>query len=239
MAARIEAARRSLPVVAIVGRPNAGKSTLFNRIVRARRAIVDDAPGVTRDRVVARAEHGGRAFLCVDTGGFDADAPHDPAALAARVREQALAAVAEADCVVCLLDGQAGLAPADRDTLRLLARTGRPVLFAVNKIDAAARAPHAAEFYAAGMDRLFEVSAAHNRGVAELLDAVVERLPAVTDPRDEVGGTRLALLGRPNVGKSSLLNRLLGTHQALVAPQPRTTRDAVDTPLRIHRPPYL
>jgi len=237
--ARIEAARRSLPVVAIVGRPNAGKSTLFNRIVGARRAIVDDAPGVTRDRVVARAEHGGRSFLCVDTGGFVADVPRDPAALAARVREQALAAVAEADCVVCVLDGAAGLAPHDRDTVRLLARAGKPVLFAVNKIDTPGRGPQAAEFYATGVDALFEVSAAHNRGVDDLLDAVVARLPAMTDARDDAGGTRLALLGRPNVGKSSLLNCLLGTEHALVAPEAGTTRDAVDTPVRIDGRPYV
>src|SRR5262249_22438110 len=151
MAARVEAARQALPVVAIVGRPNAGKSTLFNRIVRARRAIVDDAPGGTRDRVVARAEDAGPAFLCVDTGGFlgvgpgalRADGRRDPAARAAGVRAQAREAVAEADCVVCVLDGAAGFAPADRDPIRLLARAGRPVLFAVNKLDTAGREPQA------------------------------------------------------------------------------------------------
>src|SRR5262245_57737947 len=225
MASRIEAARGSLPVVAIVGRPNVGKSTLFNRIVRARRAIVDDAPGVTRDRVVARAEHGGRAFVCVDTGGFVADTPRDAAALAAQVRAQALAAVGEADVVVCVLDGVAGLAPADRDTVRLLARARKPVLFAVNKLDTAGRQP------LAGVDRVFPVSAAHNRGVAELLDEVVARLPPAAEGTAEEGGTRLALLGRPNVGKSSVLNRLLGAERALVAPEAGTTRDHIDTPV--------
>ena len=239
MPARVEAARQALPVVAIVGRPNAGKSTLFNRIVRARRAIVDDAPGVTRDRVVARAEHEGRAFLCVDTGGFLADTPRDPAALTARVRAQALEAVAEADCVVCVLDGAAGFAPADRDTVRLLARAGKPVLFAVNKLDTTGREPQAAEFYAAGVDRLFAVSAAHGRGVGELLDAVVAELPAASELPVDAGATRLALLGRPNVGKSSLLNRLLGTEHALVAPEAGTTRDAVDTPARIDGRPFV
>jgi GTP-binding protein len=239
MGTRVEATPRSLPVVAIVGRPNVGKSTLFNRIVRARRAIVDDTPGVTRDRVVARAEHEGRAFVCVDTGGFVADVPRDPAALAAQVRAQALAAVAEADCVVCVLDGVAGLAPADRDTVRLLTRAGKPVLFAVNKIDTAGREPQAAEFYAAGVERLFPVSAAHNRGVDELLDEVIARLPPVSDAADADGGTRLALLGRPNVGKSSLLNRLLGAERALVAPEAGTTRDAIDTPVRIDGRPYV
>src|SRR4029453_7639226 len=158
-------------------RPNVGKSALFNRIVRPRRAIVDPAPGVTRDRVVARAEHGGRAFVCVDTGGFVADTPRDAAALAAQVRAQALAAVGEADVVVCVLDGVAGLAPADRDTVRLLARARKAVLFAVNKIDTAGREPLAAEFYAAGVDRVFPVSAAHNRGRAGLLDEVGGRRP--------------------------------------------------------------
>ena len=239
MRARVEAARRSLPVVAIVGRPNVGKSTLFNRIVRARRAIVDDLPGVTRDRVVARAEHGGHAFVCVDTGGFVADVPRDPADLAAQVRAQALAAVEEADCVVCVLDGIAGLAPADRDTVRLLARAGKPVLFAVNKIDTAGREPAAAEFYAAGVERLFPVSAAHNRGVDELLDAVVAQLPVTAEEVRDDHGTRLALLGRPNVGKSSILNRLLGAERALVAPEAGTTRDHIDTPVRIDGRPFV
>jgi GTPase len=239
MPSRVEAARRALPVVAIVGRPNSGKSTLFNRIVRARRAIVDDAAGVTRDRVVAPAQHEGRAFLCVDTGGFFADTPRDPKALAARVRAQALAAVAEADCVVCVLDGAAGLAPADRDTVRLLARSGKPVLFAVNKIDTPGREPQVAEFHAAGVDRLFPVSAAHQRGLSALLDAVVEQLPPPSDAHDAAGGTRLALLGRPNVGKSSVLNRLLGAEHALVAPEAGTTRDPVDTPVRIDGRPFV
>jgi GTPase len=139
MAARVEAVASNLPVVAIVGRPNVGKSALFNRIVRAGRAIVDDAPGVTRDRLAARAEHAGRTFLCVDTGGFTAEPPRDTVTLTAQVRAQALAAVREADCVICVLDGPAGLAPADRDTVRLLAKADKPVLFAVNKIDGAGR----------------------------------------------------------------------------------------------------
>src|SRR5207249_4818011 len=134
-------APRGLPVVAIVGRPNVGKSTLFNRLVGARRAIVDDAPGVTRDRVVAPAAHAGRAFLCVDTGGFTAEPPRDRAALAARVHSQTLAAVAEADCVLCVLDGAAGLAPEDRETVRLLRRSGKPVVYAVNKLDTPGREP--------------------------------------------------------------------------------------------------
>ena len=232
-------AARGLPVVAIVGRPNVGKSTLFNRLVGARRAIVDDAPGVTRDRVVASAVHAGRAFLCVDTGGFAAEPPRDRATLAARVRAQTLAAVAEADCVVCVLDGPAGLAPEDRETVRLLRRSGKPVVYAVNKLDTPAREPLLHDFHALGIEPLLPVSAAHGRGVADLLAAVAAALPAGPPAAAETRGTRLALIGRPNVGKSSLLNRLVGAERAIVAPEPGTTRDAIDTPLVVAGRPYV
>src|SRR5437667_225970 len=211
-------AARGLPVVAIVGRPNVGKSTLFNRLVCAHRAIVDDAPGVTRDRVVAPAVHAGRAFLCVDTGGFAAEPPRDPAALAAQVRARTLAAVAEADCVVCVLDGPAGLAPEDRETVRLLRRSGKPVVYVVNKLDTPAREPLLHDFHALGIEPLLPVSVAHGRGVADLLDALAAALPEGAPEASEARGTRLALIGRPNVGKSSLLNRLL--RAALVAAHP-------------------
>jgi GTPase len=239
MAARAEPVASGLPLVAIVGRPNVGKSTLFNRIVGARRAIVDDAPGVTRDRVVAPASHGERAFLCVDTGGFLADEPGDPGAIEAQVRAQALAAVADADAVVCVVDGEAGLAPVDRDTVRLLARSGKPLLVAVNKIDAPSRDALVHDFHALGAGRLFPVSSAHGRGVEDLLDAVVAALPAATGGRPSDEGTRVALVGRPNVGKSSLLNRLLGVERALVAARPGTTRDAIDTPVVAKGRPYV
>jgi len=239
MPGRLEMAPEALPVVAIVGRPNVGKSTLFNRLVRARRAIVDNAPGVTRDRVVARASHDGRTFTCIDTGGFLADDPRDPGALVAQVRAQALAAVEEADCVVCVLDGAAGLAPADRDTVRLLARSNKPVLFVVNKIDTVGHEARVVDFHAAGVDQLFPVSAEHGRGLTELLDAVVARLPVSAADARETAATRLALVGRPNVGKSSLLNRLLGATRALVAAEAGTTRDATDTPVRIDGRPWV
>ena len=232
-------AARGLPVVAIVGRPNVGKSTLFNRLVGAHRAIVDDAPGVTRDRVVAPAVHAGRAFLCVDTGGFAAEPPRDPAALAAQVRAQTLAAVAEADCVVCVLDGPAGLAPEDRETVLLLRRSGKPVVYAVNKLDTPAREPLLHDFHALGIEPLLPVSVAHGRGVADLLDALAAALPEGAPEASEARGTRLALIGRPNVGKSSLLNRLLGAERAIVAPEPGTTRDAIDTPLVVAGRPYV
>jgi GTP-binding protein len=232
-------AAKMLPVVAVVGRPNVGKSTLFNRLVRARRAIVDNVPGVTRDRVDAPAEHDGRRFLCVDTGGFVAEAPRDPAAMAARVRAQALTAIADADCVVCVLDGPAGLLPEDRETIDVLRRSGKPVLYVVNKLDTAAHEPLLHDFHAAGLARLFPVSAAHGRGVAALRDAVVAALPPAAAEAAPARGTRLALVGRPNVGKSSLLNRLLGEERTIVAPEPGTTRDAVDTPITVDGRPYV
>jgi GTP-binding protein len=229
-----------LPVVAIVGRPNVGKSALFNRLVRQRRAIVDDAPGVTRDRIVAAAAHSGRAFLCVDTGGFSPAAERDAAALVALVRAQTLAAIDEADCVVCVLDGQAGLAPEDHDIVDLLRRSGKPVLFAVNKLDTPARDSLLHDFRRTGADPVLAVSAAHGRGLEALLDAIVATLPADAPAAVEaLAGTRLALIGRPNVGKSSLLNRLLGAERAIVAPEAGTTRDAIDTPITVDGCPYV
>ncbi|TMA49476.1 MAG: ribosome biogenesis GTPase Der [Deltaproteobacteria bacterium] len=238
MAAREEPAA-GVPLVAIVGRPNVGKSTLFNRLVRARRAIVDDVPGVTRDRIVAPAEHAGRQFLCVDTGGFATEAPRDPSTLAARVREQTLRAVTEADCVVCVFDAAAGLLPEERDLVRLLGRSGKPVAFVVNKVDTPARERLLADFYAAGVDRLLAVSAAHARGLEALRDAIVGMLPPPGAAAAGTPGTRLAIVGRPNVGKSSLLNRLLGDERAIVTAEPGTTRDAIDTSLTVEGRPYV
>ena len=228
-----------LPVVAIVGRPNVGKSSLFNRLLGARRAIVDDAPGVTRDRVTARASSGGRAFMLVDTGGIGAEAPREEATIGARVRAQTLAAIDEAHCLVCVLDGQAGLLAEDRDVVRLLRRSGKPVLWVVNKIDTGGREPLVGDFWEAGVEEPFAVSAAHGRGIGELRSAIVTALPARDAVPEAARGTRLALLGRPNVGKSSLLNRLLGSERAVVAPEPGTTRDAVDTLLVVDGRPYV
>ncbi len=228
-----------LPVVAIVGRPNVGKSTLFNRLVRARRAIVDDVPGVTRDRIVAVAQHDGREFLCVDTGGFAAEAGRHAADIVARVRAQALQAVEEADAVVCVFDAQAGLLPEERDLVQLLRRTRKPVLWAVNKVDTEGRGALLADFYAAGATPLLAVSGAHGRGLPDLADAIVATLPPAPASAPATTGTRLALIGRPNVGKSSLLNRLLGAERAIVAPEAGTTRDAVDTALAVDGRPYV
>jgi GTP-binding protein len=218
-----------VPSVAIVGRPNVGKSTLFNRIVGARRALVDDEPGVTRDRLIARGEWAGRDFLLIDTGGFEVETE---AGLGRRVRAQTLRAVAEADVVVLVVDGRSGISPADRATARLLAESGKPIICAVNKIDGPRRADLAYEFFALGLGDPLPISAEHGRGIDELLDRVATDLPAAT-AEEETPRLRVALVGRPNVGKSSILNRLVGDERALVDATAGTTRDSIDISLRI------
>ena len=224
-------ARRSaaegLPAVVLVGRANAGKSTLFNRISKGGRAITSAIPGTTRDLNFARAIHGGREFVVVDSGGLELGG-HER--MTERIVGEALAAVGVADVVVFILDGKSGLSDADAEALGLVRETGCPLIMAVNKIDRPGQEAEAAEFYALG-DELFFISAAHGRGIDELLDQVVARLPeregAVTASPD----LRLALVGRPNVGKSSLLNRLSGFERAMVDQRPGTTRDPVDVRL--------
>jgi GTPase len=183
-------------VVVVVGRPNVGKSALFNRLVGAQRAIVDDVPGVTRDRLVAVASHGDRRFLCVDTGGFHAD-PDRSGALSAQVRETALAAVEEGDVIVCVVDGQSGALPDDVALVRLLMRTGKPLVIAVNKLDVPSQDALLADFHRAGVAEVIATSAAHRRGITELLDAVVAKLPDTpAEPAPPDGATRVALIGR-------------------------------------------
>jgi len=218
-----------LPVVAIVGRPNAGKSLLFNRLVHGQRAIVDSQPGVTRDRNIALARWQERTFLLVDTGGFE---DQDGSALAASVRAQSALAAEEADVIIALFDGREGLNPADREFAKRLRRLRKPVLVAVNKLDTPAHEDAAMEFFALGVADALPISAAHGLGVAELMDRVVALLPEAGTPVPNVDGeaVTLALIGRPNVGKSSLLNRLVGYERAIVDATPGTTRDPVDTP---------
>jgi GTP-binding protein len=220
-----------LPLVALVGRPNVGKSTLFNRIVGRRLAIVEDVPGVTRDRQYAEAQQGKKRFRVVDTGGFT---PGTDEQLVRAVREQAQAAMREADAVVLVVDAVEGLSAADRELAQLLRRGGKPVFLAANKVDSTRRheALDLGELHATGFD-VFPVSAEHGRGVDELLDAIAAKLPErAEEPAAAAEETvRLAVVGRPNVGKSTLLNRLLGEERFVASAMPGTTRDAVDEEL--------
>jgi len=225
------------PIVTIVGRPNVGKSTLFNRLVGERRALVDDMPGVTRDRHYGDVRDYGRPFTVVDTGGFDPDAEEGD--LLALMREQAQLAMDEADAIIFLMDGKEGLTRADEQIAEQLRRSKRPVpVFpAVNKLESHHRREEAYDFYRLGMEELFFVSAEHGQGIAELMDRVVAALPAPgpDEALDEDDGaldpneTRVAVVGRPNVGKSTLINRLLGEERLLASDLPGTTRDAIDT----------
>ena len=217
----------SMPIVAIVGRPNVGKSTLFNRLARARLAIVHDEPGVTRDRKYADTSAYGRAYTVVDTGGFDPD-DDDPmkAGIAVHVR----AAVAEADVIVFVTDATTGVNDADRAAIKLLRRSGKPVFYAANKADSPKSDLEAYELYRLGVQKVYPVSALHGRGLGELENDLVDALPAEEPgpPEDETAPPRIALIGRPNAGKSSLLNRILGEDRVLVDSRPGTTRDSID-----------
>jgi GTP-binding protein len=220
------------PVVAIVGRPNVGKSTLFNRIVGRRQAIVQDEPGVTRDRNYADADHSGRAFVVVDTGGFDPEASEGMLAI---MKRQVEIALEEADALVLVFDVREGLVPTDEAIWDLVRRSGRRTYVTPNKVDGAAQDPAVAEFWRLGVPELFPVSAERGTGVAELLDRLVEDLdcPPAEDEDEEAKGegpARIAIVGRPNVGKSTLANALLGRERYLTSDVPGTTRDAIDTP---------
>jgi GTPase len=275
---------RGLPIVAIVGRPNVGKSTLFNRIVGGRQAIVEDRARTTRDRMYGDAEWNGRRFVVVDTGGLEVD-PDDP--IEAKVQEQARLAIAEADVILFVVDAAAGMTPADQEASELLRRAKSPVIVAVNKADNEKRELEGAEFHALGWEETYPVSASHGRGTGDLLDTIVWALPAeseverarkaredeadawadevaagrlepfvVEDAEEDLGGEEadalddaeaarwdaamaaesdepaaIAFVGRPNVGKSSLVNALLGQDRAIVSDVPGTTRDSIDTRL--------
>ncbi|MBM3318199.1 MAG: ribosome biogenesis GTPase Der [Candidatus Eisenbacteria bacterium] len=222
-----------LPVVAIVGRPNVGKSTLFNRLIGRRLAVVDDTPGVTRDRHAGLAEWAGRSFYVVDTGGWNPGAAEGMEAL---IAEQVRQALAECDAVLFLTDAREGLQPLDEEISRALHRLAGSarVLLLVNKADDERWETHAHEFEALGWTDALPLSAAQGRGIGEALDALLAALPpggSLVEPDD---GVRVAVLGRPNVGKSSLTNALLGRERMIVDPTPGTTRDAVDVPVRWH-----
>jgi len=231
---------RRLPVLALVGRPNVGKSTLFNRLTGQRKAIVDNLPGVTRDRNYGEAEWHGTKFLLIDTGGFE---PDPVTALEKQIQEQGRLATEQADVLLLLLDGKAGLNPLDRDAVRLLRQVKKPVFFAVNKIDTQPKEIDLYEFYALGLDKIFPVSAEHGVGLSDLMDRIVGVFPPGPDDREEEEtGAKplcLAIVGRPNVGKSTLVNRLLGYERSVVDVLPGTTRDAVDSAFVLGEERYI
>jgi GTP-binding protein len=218
-----------LPIVAIVGRPNVGKSTLFNRILGHRQAIVDELPGLTRDRHYAEADWSGRRFLLVDTGGIDPESPHP---IQKQIIQQTEVALEEADVTLFIVDALSGPTPVDFEVAARVRRRGRPCLLIVNKADHAGNEQALAEFYALGVGDPVPVSALHGRGSGEVLDLVLERLPGTPEEAEEAPGIRVAVLGRPNVGKSSVVNRLVGAARMVVDPVAGTTRDAVDTTIR-------
>ncbi len=215
-----------VPLVAIIGRPNVGKSTLFNKILGTKTAIVDDVPGVTRDRNYADATYRERTFRLVDTGGLDLSASDGMLAL---IRRQSEMAIAEADILIFLLDGRSGLTPSDHEVVRLLRGITKPVFFAVNKIDTPKSDSLVADFYQLGKDELYPISAEHGLGVAELLDAIHPLLPPSDETGDLLQLPRIAVVGRPNVGKSTLVNALLGEDRLVVSDIPGTTRDPIDS----------
>ena len=224
----------STNLVAIVGRPNVGKSTLFNRLIGERRAIVGDEPGITRDRIYGQVEWAGSRFSLIDTGGI---VPDDDAVIPANIFKQAGMAIDEAQLLIWVVDARTGITQLDEELAALLRATGKQVLVAANKTDSASLESESTEFYRFGFENVFPVSAEQGIGVGELLDSVVELLKS-GEPRhdhDEVAEPRelrLAIVGRPNVGKSSLLNQILGEDRVIVSPVAGTTRDAIDTVLQ-------
>ncbi len=213
------------PIVAIVGRPNVGKSTLFNRITRSRDAIVDDLPGVTRDRNFGDARWNDKAFTLVDTGGF---AEGDDDAFAAHIRQQVEQAIADADAIVLILDGKGGISPFDADLVHLLRAIDKPVFCVVNKIDGEGQEKSLSDFYRLGIDNLFPVSAEHGYGVSDFLDELTAGFAELTVEEEPSDAIRIGVVGKPNAGKSSLINAILGEERLVVSDVAGTTRDSID-----------
>ena len=235
------------PIVALVGRPNVGKSTFFNRLAGERLAIVDDTPGTTRDRITAEAEWNGRPFDVIDTGGIDpTHGGKTPLSVGSadfiqEIRQQALVAVEDADAVLFLTDGDSGITPPDREVAEILRRHQKtvdgkpwpPIFVVVNKCESQARRNAAAEFYELGLGDPYPVSAAHGMGTGDLLDDLVAAFPPAGEAAEDES-VKIAIVGKPNAGKSSLLNRLVGAERAIVSPIPGTTRDATDTHIEVN-----
>ncbi|PLX99313.1 MAG: ribosome biogenesis GTPase Der [Desulfuromonas sp.] len=224
------------PIVAIVGRPNVGKSTLFNRILGERRAIVEDFPGVTRDRNYADVNRYDRSFTLIDTGGFE---PVSEERLLVQMREQSQLAIEEADLILFVMDGREGVTPSDHEVVNMLRRVEKPVLYVVNKIDGDRQEENVAEFYEIGAELLYPLSAEHGRGIHGLMDQVLASLPPGDEDDERDSETRLAIIGRPNVGKSSLVNRLLGKERVVANPVAGTTRDSIDSVFTYNKKDYV
>jgi GTP-binding protein len=222
-------------LVAIIGRANVGKSTLFNTLTRSSQALVGDIPGVTRDRHVGRVIWHERAFLLADTGGLVGGEDE----LGRQVQRQAEAAVAEADAILLVMDGKEGPQAGDAEVVDYLRTTGKPLFLVINKIDHPGREAQLAEFYTFGLSPLYPISATHKLGLAPLLEEVLQSLPRLAEIPGETPGVRVAVVGRPNVGKSSFINRVLGEERLIVSDRPGTTRDAIDTPLTLQGKEYV
>jgi len=224
------------PLIAIIGRPNVGKSTLFNRLSEGKKAITIDVPGATRDRNYADSSWEGRSFTVIDTGGFE---PISTEKILVQMREQTMLAIEEADIILFLMDGKDGLTPSDEEIAKLLRQVPKPVFYVVNKIDGPKHDALAYEFYRLGIEKLYTVSAEHGRGVDDLMMDVVDKIPAAEAVEGDEHRIRIVVVGRPNVGKSSLINKILGYERTIVNPLPGTTRDAIDTPFEYQGKKYL
>ena len=222
-------------LVALLGRTNVGKSTLFNRLTRNSRALVDDRPGITRDRLYGSVTWDDHSFLLIDTGGFGGTADN----LSDQVRRQAELAAAEADLLLFMVDGRQEIQPDDLEVAQFLRRSGKPILLVINKMDGPKQDARLPDFYRFGLTPLYPVSAEHGLGVGSLLEAVIHHLPPETHTTEAYPGIRVAVLGRPNVGKSSFINRVLGEDRMVVSDSPGTTRDAIDIPLTWNGRPYV
>jgi len=234
-------AKGSKKLIALVGRPNVGKSTMFNMLAGNRKAIVEDTPGLTRDRNYAEVTVNDRTFVVVDTGGFE---PTTDDVMLSQMRMQTLVAIEQADIIVFLGDGKVGITPSDHEVVRILQQTDKKVFYAVNKIDSEKKEDFAVDFFSLGVEKVFPVSAMTGYGMGEFIDALTEEIPADQPPQDlenhsEVHITRVAVVGRPNVGKSTLINLLLGEERLVANPEPGTTRDSIDTIVKSHGKQYL
>ena len=220
-----------LPLVVIVGRPNVGKSTLFNRLTKSKNSIVDDVSGVTRDRVYGEVEWNGKSFELIDTGGY---VPNSDELFDAAIREQIDIAISEADAIIFLVDGKAGVTPIDEEIAKRLHHSRKPVFVLVNKADNPQIGLNASEFYSLGMERIYDISALHGRNLGDVLDDLMKELNFPENEGEEDTRLKIAIVGKPNVGKSSLTNSLLGYDRSIVTNIPGTTRDSIDSVLKYY-----